>query len=140
MGGWGTAWELSTPLHTSSALFPCAVGMDAIITWAGTAAPQMQDVEILGAQLWRSPDAMRGATILSRVCGGGGAGARLHDAWLCCCLQLAASIGLSPLTIALPLKRFPPQVAVPIGLSPPCALPLPAWPFLTSLLTLPFPW
>ena len=40
-----------------------------------------------------------------------------HDAWMCCCLQLA----------------------VPIGLSPPCALPLPAWPILISLLTLPFP-
>ena len=29
---------------------------------------------------------------------------------------------------------------MPIGLSPPCALPLPAWPTLASLLTLPFPW
>ena len=54
--------------------------------------------------------------------GGGG----WHD-WLSCYLQLAA-IGLSPLTVALPLNPFPPQAAVPIGLSTPCALPLPAWP------------
>ena len=34
-----------------------------------------------------------------------------HDARLCCCLQLvqlAAPIGLSPLTAALPLNPFPP--------------------------------
>ena len=43
---------------------------------------------------------------------GGGGAEGWHDAWLCCCLQLAA----------------------PIGLSPPCALPLPAWPVRTSLL------
>ena len=27
-----------------------------------------------------------------------------HDAWLCCCLQLAAPVGLSPLNAALPLN------------------------------------
>ena len=59
-----------------------------------------------------------------------GAGGDWHDAWLCYCLQLAAPIGLSPLTAALPSNPFPPQLAVPIGLSPPRALPLPAWPIL----------
>ena len=33
-----------------------------------------------------------------------------------------------------------PSPAAPIGLPPPCALPLPPWPNLTSLLPLPFPW
>ena len=60
-----------------------------------------------------------------------------HDAWLRCCLQLAAPTGLSPLTAAIPLNPVPPHAAAPIGLSPPCALPLPAWPTLTSLFTLP---
>ena len=69
--------------------------------------------------------------------GGGGGG---HDAWLCRCLQLAAPAGLSPLTTALPLNAFPLQAAAPSGLSPPCGLPLPAWPILTSLHALPFPW
>ena len=41
-----------------------------------------------------------------------------------CCLQPAAPVGLSPLTLVLPLNPLPPQAAVPIGLSPPCALPL----------------
>ena len=58
----------------------------------------------------------------------GGGGWDWHDAGLCCCLQLAAPLGLSPLTAALPLNPFPLQAAAPIGLSPPCALPLPAWP------------
>ena len=31
-----------------------------------------------------------------------------HYAWLCCCLQLAAPIGLSPLTAALSLSPFSP--------------------------------
>ena len=55
-----------------------------------------------------------------------------HDAWLCCCLQRAAPVGLSPLTAALffPWDPFPPQAVVPIGLPPPSALPL---------LTLAFP-
>ena len=61
-----------------------------------------------------------------------------HDASLCCCRQRAAPtgacIGLSPLILALLLNPFPPQAGVPIGLSPPCALRLPAWPFRTSLL------
>ena len=56
-----------------------------------------------------------------------------HDTRVCCCLQLAAPIGLSPLTGALPLNPFPPQAGAPIGLAPLCALPLPAWPVLTSL-------
>ena len=51
---------------------------------------------------------------------GGGGG---HCARLCCCLQLPAPIGLSPLTLALPSNPFPPQVAAPIGPSPPRALP-----------------
>ena len=55
--------------------------------------------------------------------GGGG-----YDAWLCCSLQRAAPMGLSPLTAALPLNPLPQQAAAPIGLSPPCALPPPAWP------------
>ena len=37
---------------------------------------------------------------------GGGGG--WHDTWVCCGLQLAAPIGQSPLTAALPLNRFPP--------------------------------
>ena len=63
-----------------------------------------------------------------------------HDAWLRCFLQRAAPAGLSPLTAALPLNPLPPQAAAPIGLSPPCAHPLPAWPVLTSVRPLPFPW
>ena len=39
---------------------------------------------------------------------GGGGGGCWHDAWLCCYLQRAAPIGLSPLTAALPLNPFPP--------------------------------
>ena len=35
---------------------------------------------------------------------------------------------------------FSPPAAAPIGLSPPCALPLPAWPIFTPLLALHFPW
>ena len=57
---------------------------------------------------------------------GGGGG--WHNTSLCSCLQLAAPIGLSPLTPALPLNPLPPQPAAPIGLSPPRALPPPAWP------------
>ena len=56
-----------------------------------------------------------------------------HDKCLCCCLQLAAPVGLSPLTAALPLNPFAPQAAAPIDLSTPCALPPPAWPILTPL-------
>ena len=48
-------------------------------------------------------------------------------------MLLSAPIGLSPLTAALPLDPLPPQAAGLVGLSPPCALPLPAWPSLTSL-------
>ena len=48
---------------------------------------------------------------------------------VCCCLQRPAPIGRSPLTTALPLNPLPPQAAVPIGLSPPCALPLLPLPF-----------
>ena len=44
---------------------------------------------------------------------GGGEGG-WHDAGLCCCLQRAAPIGLSPLPAALPLNPFPPRVAVPL--------------------------
>ena len=36
--------------------------------------------------------------------------------------------GLSPRPLALSLNPFPPQAAAPIGLSPPCALPLPGRP------------
>ena len=75
-----------------------------------------------------------------RCWGGMGGGGGWHDASLCCCLQLAAPVGLSPLTLAVSLNPVPPhhpQAAAPISLSPPCALPLPAWPTLTSPLTLP---
>ena len=47
--------------------------------------------------------------------GEGGGGGRWHDAWLYCCLQLAAPIGLSPRTLALSLNPFHPQVVAPIG-------------------------
>ena len=40
----------------------------------------------------------------------------------------------------LRLDPFPPSAVVPIGLSPPCVLPLPPWPVFPSLLPLPFPW
>ena len=53
------------------------------------------------------------------------------------CLQRAARIGLSPFTTALPLNPFPAEVAAPIRLSPPRALPPPAWPILTPLHPLP---
>ena len=36
-----------------------------------------------------------------------------HDARLCCFLQRAASIGLSPLPLDLPFNPLPPQAAVP---------------------------
>ena len=52
--------------------------------------------------------------------------AEQHDAGLCCCLQRAVPVGLSPLPPALSLHPLPPQAAVPIGLSPP--LPLPGLP------------
>ena len=61
------------------------------------------------------------------VCWGGGG---WHDTSLYCCLQLAAPVALSPLTLALSLNSFPPQAAAPIRLSPPRALPLPAWAML----------
>ena len=60
--------------------------------------------------------------------GGGGSG---MTPGLCCCLKLTAPIGLSPLCPALSLNPFPPQTTL---------CPLPAWPILTSLLTLCFPW
>ena len=41
--------------------------------------------------------------VLCGKVGGGG-----HDAWLCCCQQLAAPIGLSPLSLVLSLKPLPP--------------------------------
>ena len=62
--------------------------------------------------------------------GGGG-----HEA-LQCSLQLAAPLAT---TLAPSLDRFPPQVAVPVGLSLPRAVLPPAQPILASLLTLPFP-
>ena len=55
-----------------------------------------------------------------------------HDAWMYCCLQLAAPIGLWPLPLALSLNPFPTKAAAPIGAPP--------LPLLTSLLTPPFPW
>ena len=48
-----------------------------------------------------------------------------------CCLELAAPIGLSPLTLVLSLNPLPPQVA-------PIALPLPGLPS-PPLHPLPFP-
>ena len=63
-----------------------------------------------------------------------------HDACVDCCLKLAALIGLSPLAFVLSLNPFPPQAAVPIGLTPPRALDLPVGPVLFSLHTLPVPW
>ena len=39
-----------------------------------------------------------------------------------------------------PYEIYTPRAVVPIGLSPPCDLALPAWPILTSVFTLPFPW
>ena len=63
-----------------------------------------------------------------------------HVAVVCCsCLPLAAPIGRSPFA-ARPSDPFPPSAAVPLSPSPPCALPLPPWPILPSLLPFPFPW
>ena len=75
---------------------------------------------------------------------GGGGG--WHDARLCCGLQPAAPIGLSPRTLPHPLGPFPLQPAAPIGLSP-LTLPHPLGPFPLqpaapiglSPLTLPHP-
>ena len=50
-----------------------------------------------------------------RSWGGGG-----DDAWLCCCLQLPAPIGLSPRTSALPLNPLPPQRRFPLASRLPC--------------------
>ena len=50
-----------------------------------------------------------------------------------CCVLLAALIGRSPRTLALPLNPLPLWAAARI-VSPPRALPVPAWP------PLPFPW
>ena len=60
--------------------------------------------------------------------GGGVGGGDCHDAGLCCCLEPAAPIGLSPLPLALALNPLPPQAAAPIGLPPPRALPPSACP------------
>ena len=54
-----------------------------------------------------------------------------RDTWVCCCLQLLAPIGRSPLPTAFPLHPLPPYAAMLIGLSP-CALPLPPWRILLS--------
>ena len=54
------------------------------------------------------------------------------------CSWLAPN-GQSPFA-ALPLDPLPPQAAVPIGLSPPCVLPLPPRPNLPSPFPFPFPW
>ena len=62
---------------------------------------------------------------------GVGQGGR-HDTWVCCCLQLAAPIGLSPLTGALLLNPSRRRQGRPSA-SHLCVLPLPAWPVLTSL-------
>ena len=58
--------------------------------------------------------------------GGLGGGGAWHDAWMYCCQQLAAPIGLSPLTLALSMNPSPPpgRRRSPLA-SPPCALPLP---------------
>ena len=76
--------------------------------------------------------------------GGGGGGGGWHNAGLFCLLPLVAPIGLSPLPLALSLNPLAPQAAVPIGLSPPRALPLPlpglSVPPFTSPPTLPFLW
>ena len=45
--------------------------------------------------------------------------------------EAASPIGLSPLTLVLSLKPFPPPAGVPVGLSLPSASDLPAWPVLT---------
>ena len=114
-------------------------------------APLLQYPHTTRMDLWRHSTKVPGPngpaltqTVIEHVrhetCQEGGWVGGWHDAWMDCCLKLAAPIGLSPLTLALSLNSFPPQAAVPIGLSPLCALPLPAWPILTSLLTLPFPW
>ena len=62
-----------------------------------------------------------------------------HDACAECCVKLAAPIGLLPLARVLSLNPLPPQAAMPIGLSPRCALDPPVLPILTSLLPLPSP-
>ena len=63
-----------------------------------------------------------------------------HDAMVYCShLQLAVTTGRSPVA-TLPLDPFPPEAVVPIGLSPPCDLPLPPCPIISSLLPFPFPW
>ena len=68
---------------------------------------------------------------------GGGGG--WHAALVCCYrLRRAAPAGRSPFA-AVALDLFPPQAAVPIGLSPPRVRPLPPWPILPSLLPFPFP-
>ena len=62
----------------------------------------------------------------------------MHDNWLCWCLQRAVPVGLSPLTLALPLNPLPPHTAAtPIGLSPlvPALSPCPAYPDPPPLLS-----
>ena len=56
-----------------------------------------------------------------------GWGGGSHDAWLCCCLQLAAPIGLSP--PALSLNPLPPCRGAHWPLTPLCSLPCLAYPY-----------
>ena len=74
-----------------------------------------------------------------RAGGGGGGGGAWHDACVDCCLQRAAPLGLSPLTLVLALSPLPPPAAVPGGLSLPHGLDVPVWPIVTSLHSFPFP-
>ena len=96
--------------------------------WNGqmlTALDQLRrEVYIMVKELPNQPERIGQASLVQRVWpwstatkGGGGV---WHDAFVDCCLQLAAPIARSPLTLALPFTSLPPLVAVPIGLSSPC--------------------
>ena len=77
-----------------------------------------------------------GSTV--RVCvGGGGIGMSPSCVVLVC---RGRRLLADRHSLPVPWDPFPPSAAVPIGPSPPCALPLPPWPILPSLLPFPFPW
>ena len=66
-------------------------------------------------------------------CPRGQGGGDWHDARLCCCQQRAVPIGLSPLTLALPLNPLPPHTtATPIAPPPPSSALPPPLPGLPS--------
>ena len=77
----------------------------------------------VGGVVWDPRSPPSGAKLLKGALGTGG----WHDAGLCCCPQLEAPIGLSPLSAALLHRRRRPSASHPLVPSR-----LPPWPILPS--------